>query len=731
MHGSIIIGLLQNTAILLAFAMLYEHFWVKNEDSMSIAAKVITGLILSGIGVVLMFTPWTFIPGIVFDTRSVMISISGLFFGPIPTFIIILITGLMRLYLGGDGQWMGIAVIIFSGIIGLLWRQFRPQWKLKYPYIELLALGLTVHVAMLGCTLFLPADRILSTVKTIALPLLFIYSPATMLLGLIMLNQSKIWKNRNAELKLKESERRFAQLLESGNIVSLVLNKDGTINFCNNYLLQISGYTLEEVLGKDWFTLFISATDKPELLEIFNSGMQTKKIIKNHDNQILAKNGEQLYVSWYNIILQSDENEVNGLASIGVNITDRKIYEIKLEEKNAKIEAQNEEYKKVNVDLQKAKEKAEESDRLKSAFLANMSHEIRTPMNGILGFADLLKNPDISGKKQQEFIRVIEQSGQRMLTIINDIISISKIESGVVEVSQEESNINDQIHYIYSFFKPEVDKKGLKFSVRNNLKSEVTKILTDRDKLYIILSNLVKNAIKFTSKGSIEIGYERKDQNLEFFVKDTGVGILPENQELIFERFRQGSESLSRDYEGAGLGLSITKAFVELLGGKIWLESTFGSGSTFYFTIPYNTSKIQMTDMNNMVLKTNTDSQLSDLNLLIAEDDEMAQALIEMMLGDYCASVLVADNGREAVELSKNNPNIDLVMMDIKMPELNGYEATRQIRQFNKEVIIIAQTAYAGSGDREKAMAAGCNEYITKPIIRNELLSLVRKYFGK
>jgi signal transduction histidine kinase len=239
--------------------------------------------------------------------------------------------------------------------------------------------------------------------------------------------------------------------------------------------------------------------------------------------------------------------------------------------------------------------KAEESDRLKSAFLANMSHEIRTPMNGILGFAELLSQPGLTGETQQNYIRIIEKSGTRMLNIINDIVNISKIEAGLMKVNWQESNINEQIEYIYTFFKPEVEGKGMQISFRNSLPSKESVISTDREKLYAILKNLVKNAIKYSKIGSIEFGYSlrRAHDNLsislelEFFVKDTGIGIPKDRQDAIFERFIQADITDKNAYQGAGLGLSISKAYVEMLGGKIWVESEPEVGSCFYFTLPY------------------------------------------------------------------------------------------------------------------------------------------------
>ena len=725
MNNSIIVGLLQNTAILLASAMIYEYIWVQNEDTKKLQPKIISGLILGGVCIILMFTPWTLVPGIVFDTRSVLLSITGLFFGPIPTILAMLISGIARWFMGGDGLWMGLAVIVSSGTIGLLWRKFRPFWKEKNYIWELLSMGFLVHVTMSLCTFLLPNENIFPILKIIALPLLLIYTPATMLLGIVLRKQYKNWQNRMAQLRLVESERRFNQILKSGNIVSLILNKDATILFCNEYFLEITGYSYDEVAGRNWFNTFIPAEKREELFKLFSQGMLSKDTILTHENQILTKQKERLYISWYNITLLSNHNKVTGLASIGVNITDSKKYEQMLEQKNKAIELQNDEYKQINKALQKAKEHAEESDRLKTAFLANMSHEIRTPMNGILGFADLLKKPILTEHERFEYISVIEESGKRMLKMINDIISIAKIETGIVDVNLTDTIINEQINYLQTFFTPAAEKKNVTLKTYKSLPDSESIINTDSEKIYAVLINLVNNALKFTDKGKVEFGYKIKGEFIEFFVSDTGKGIKAENQELIFERFRQDNESLSRKYEGTGLGLAISKAYIEMLGGKIWVESEAGKGATFYFTIPFTRSKFE----NITSSKTSaviTDGAAQNLNILIVEDDDNSTKLLLAYVKNYCKNILVAKNGEEALQTCKNNPDIDLIFMDIELPVMDGYEATRKIREFNKNVIIIAETAYALPGDKEKALVAGCNAYYAKPLSKNDLVAVIK-----
>ena len=380
--------------------------------------------------------------------------------------------------------------------------------------------------------------------------------------------------------------------------------------------------------------------------------------------------------------------------------------------------------------LLEAKERAEESDRLKSAFLANMSHEIRTPMNGILGFSELLKTPGLTGDEQQKYIRIIEKSGARMLNIINDIVDISKIEAGLIKPKMSESNINEQVEFIYTFFKPEVEAKGMKLSFNNPLPTKEVTIITDREKLYAILTNLVKNAFKYTEEGEIEVGYSKKGGTLEFYVKDTGIGIPEDRQAAIFERFVQADIEDTKARQGAGLGLAITKSYVEMLGGKIWVESEEGSGSTFYFTLPCNAESVIETITQQLVSSGKTDTTRK-LKILIAEDDEVSGMLIDITVKKFGKEILKVRTGVEAVEACRDSPDIDLILMDIRMPEMGGYEAAKQIRKFNKVVVIIAQTAYGLSGDREKSIEAGCNDYISKPINKDELLSLIQKYFGK
>jgi signal transduction histidine kinase/ActR/RegA family two-component response regulator len=398
---------------------------------------------------------------------------------------------------------------------------------------------------------------------------------------------------------------------------------------------------------------------------------------------------------------------------------------------NKELAHQNEEKEKRAIELVNAKEKAEKSDLLKSAFLANMSHEIRTPMNGILGFSNLLKTPNLSGEEQREFIEIIEQSGKRMLNMINDIMSSSKIEAGLMEVYLQETNINEQIEYIYTFFKPEAEAKGIALSFKNSLPEKEATVTTDREKLYAILTNLVRNAIKYSKEGSIEIGYTKKGKRLEFYIKDTGIGIDKYRQTAIFERFIQADIADKKAMQGPSLGLSISKAYVEVLGGNIWLKSEKGIGSTFYFTLPYNVKTKVEKESTIDTKAEELETPLKKLKILIVDDDQTSRRLLAAILEQISNEALYAQNGLQAVTIFRKNPDIDLILMDMNMPIMDGYEATRQIRQINSKTLIIAQTAFALEGDEEKALKVGCNRYITKPINKAELLAVIQEHFDR
>ena len=517
---------------------------------------------------------------------------------------------------------------------------------------------------------------------------------------------------KKAKEKAEESEKLFKSLIKNAPNGIVIIDEQGKYKFVSPNAERLFGYNKDEAIGHSG-SENTHPDDLPMVLKALDTIYADPGKKPKLEYRFKRKNGEFRWIETTFTNLLSDR-AIKGIVLNFSDISERK---------------------QIFEELLITKEKAEESDRLKSAFLANMSHEIRTPMNGILGFSELLKKPNLTGEEQQKYISIIEKSGKRMLNIINNIIDISKIEAGLMKLDMNESNINEMIEYVYTFFKPEAVAKKIKLAYKTPLPLKKATIKTDHEKVYAILTNLLKNAIKYTEKGEIELGYnivETKGRAffLRFYIKDAGIGIKKDRQDAIFERFIQADIQDKMARQGAGLGLAISQAYVDMLGGKIWVESEEGKGSTFYFTLPYQAEPAPETicQQGDPLEQCNA---IRKLKILMVEDDEVSEMLLDETVNIFSKEILKARTGIEAVKACRNNPDIDLILMDIQMPEMGGFEATKQIREFNKEVVIIAQTAYGLTGDREKSIESGCNDYIAKPIQKTELLALIHKYFGK
>jgi PAS domain S-box-containing protein len=381
--------------------------------------------------------------------------------------------------------------------------------------------------------------------------------------------------------------------------------------------------------------------------------------------------------------------------------------------------------KEKEEELIRAMEKAEESERLKTAFLHNISHEIRTPLNAIVGFSSLLSEPDIDSITRNSYIEMIINGSDHLLAIITDIVEISNIEANIIKTNKKGVNLNSIIRSIHKQYLPKTIEKKIDFITEPDLADDESTILADNKQLIQIISSLLNNAIKYTCEGSISLGYKIKGKFLEFFVSDTGLGIPEMYQHKIFNRFFQIENPDTKLNEGTGLGLTISKAYVELMGGIIWVESTPGAGSTFYFTIPYDKSA-------SAVFSTSTPLHESNIafaekkRILVAEDVESNFKLISYYLHGANADVIRAHNGKEAVEKCLSDQTLDLILMDIKMPIMDGYTAVKLIREFNPGIPIIAQTAYAD--DNVHSIECGCSEYIIKPFDKTGLINIIRKF---
>jgi len=512
------------------------------------------------------------------------------------------------------------------------------------------------------------------------------------------------------------------------------IDKSAKIIFANDSACKNLGYTKDELLKMSVFDVdpnFPKENWENHWNEIIKLGKVTIETIHK------TRYGKEIPVEVNTNMIEYGDKIYN--CAVARDITERKqvneelikakevaeASERDLLQKNEEYETVNEELIQSNQELFLAKEKAEESESLKSAFLQNMSHEIRTPMNSIIGFSGLLNKPDLSEDKRNSFVTIIQNSSNQLLSIVTDVLTISSLETKQEKLIINKVCINNIIVELLTIFEQQAKNQNILLYAKQQLKEAESEIFTDKTKITQVLTNLLSNALKFTHEGSIEFGYElvgkHPDLSLQFYVKDTGIGINPEMHEKIFERFRQADLSISKVYGGTGLGLAISKLLIELLEGEIWVESEPDKGSSFYFTIPY-----RPVNATKMLLNRKTPKENNRI-ILVAEDEEYNFLLIEELLIEMDFKIAHTKDGLATIEFCKSNKDIALILMDIKMPLLDGYNAAKIIRQIHPDLPIIAQSAYALEKEIEKYSGV-FDDYIIKPIIEQELKDKVLKY---
>lgn len=517
------------------------------------------------------------------------------------------------------------------------------------------------------------------------------------------IKECKEYKSRiEAENSLKESEARLRDILMSS--YDWVWEIDSNWKYCysSSTIGNILGYSNDEVIGKSPFD-FMLENEKGKVESAFSKIAGSKGILKDLENWNLHKDGHRVCLQTSGVPVLDENGNLTGYRGVDKDITKRK----KLEE-----------------DLIEAKARAEASDKLKTAFLNNISHEVRTPLNGILGFSEFVLQTGITQEEKESYLEILNESSDRLVNTITNYMDISLIVSGNMSVKSKPVDLTLLLEKVYQRFLPKCTAKNLEF-VKQIPDGIVPQVVCDEVFLEKSLFHLLDNAIKFTLKGSITLGINFKSREAELFVKDTGSGIDPEAQSTVFQIFTQADVANTRGYEGSGLGLSIAKGLVELMGGRIRLESEMGIGSSFYITFPNNGNQ-----SSELISRDKTEVKLSKSDspvILIAEDDESNATLLGVIFDKASIKFLIANNGKEAVDLCMSHPEISLVLMDIKMPVMDGLIATRKIKEFRKNLPIIGVTAFAMTGDKERAIEAGCDEYLTKPLKSDLLLATIKK----
>jgi PAS domain S-box-containing protein len=513
----------------------------------------------------------------------------------------------------------------------------------------------------------------------------------------------RVWSFRDVterysiEKSLKLSEEKYRTIFENVQDLFFETSIDGTIIEISPSIEILSKglYRREELIGKSMYDFYSDPYERSLLL----TQIKKNESVSDFEITLINRDGSRIPCSisckiWLNA--QGDPEKLIGSMR---DITDRK---------------------KASEALKLGKEKAEASDKLKTTFLNNISHEVRTPLNGILGFAEIMSQPDLSEEERTDSLSMLHTSSERLLNTMTNYMDISLIASGNMSVYKKEFVPGRLLRKIFDSCKAICLKKNLELILKIPKQSETLSINSDSEIFQKIISHLINNAIKFTEKGSIILGFIRKESELEFFVKDTGVGIGKESLEIVFDNFAKEDRGPIKLTEGSGLGLSIAKGMIDILGGNIKVESEIGVGSCFSFTIPYmKKNEKAPTTQSGMEHK----KIIKGGSILVAEDDETNYFYLKAILTrETDLKILHASNGREAIELVKTNPGIVIILMDMKMPDIDGFEATRQIKLINKDIPVIGITAYAMSGDEERVLGAGCDGYLSKPINRTSLL---------
>ena len=527
---------------------------------------------------------------------------------------------------------------------------------------------------------------------------------------------------------LHKSEEHHRSLIEATSEGYFEIDEEGTIVVANNAMCDMLGYLLNEFITEP-YSKFISPNSQVILAEqILNT---KEKHPGSFEIELQHKDGNKVYTLCNITVRSAEGGKNNGAFFFVTDISNLKKVELEKEGFQKELEKKNLELEELNQSLITALNKAEESDELKTLFIKNISHEVRTPLNGIIGFIEMITQGDLSIEEQKEYTNYIISSSNQLTTIISDILEFSKLEAGQIKIDNKEFCLNNLLDELHSHFRTLLiskNKAHIDFKIDKPLPDDQSSVIADKSKIRQVLSNFLSNAIKFTLEGEITLGYKiLGDKSINFFVADTGVGIPDSDNEIIFDKFRQGATTDSAIYGGNGLGLTISQSLSDLLGAKIWFESIIGSGTQFYITVP------TIKSANEKIINYNSSKERiiynwEDKKVLIVDDVLEVYKLISVYLRSTKAKHLYAINGNQAVELCQQNPDIDIVLLDIQLPDIDGYRIVKALKEINNNIPIIAQTAFALSDDKEKALAAGFDDYITKPIYKKPLLELMDKY---
>jgi PAS domain S-box-containing protein len=754
--------LANNLAAILAVSLLYGALIGRKEWS-PFVKRILNGLFFSIASLMVMVNAYEFSTGVIFDSRSVMLSVAGLFCGPLTASVAAVFTALYRIRQGGEGLLAGLLVIFTSSAIGCVFYYLRKSRPYLTNPLYLYLFGLIVHLAVLPLMFVLPYDIAAEAISVIALPFILLFPFGTVLLGMMLTDQQKranvskdiaqynsrlldankklrkeISDRQRTELELHESEEHFKRAVTESPMPIMIHASDGEIVHISKAWAELSGYNFDEISSVNEWIEKAHGEKADSIKELVKSFYKDHSAEKRDEYEIKTANGDVLIWDICSVTIGKLSDSRVIVMTMASDITERKEVEQELREARDKAEDINRYLEIQTMFANDMAAKAEAANIAKSQFLANMSHEIRTPMNAIIGFGSFLLTEELT-ETQKKDVDIIVESSNILLSLIDDILDFSKIEAGQIDVELVECSTDKLLYSLESLMRHRTTEKKLEFKV---LKSPNVPpvIYTDPTRLNQCLINILSNAIKFTSNGHVYLPVSaemnRGENFVCFNVEDTGIGIPKDKQKIIFEPFRQVDGSTTRKYGGTGLGLTITKDLVELLGGTLALESVEGEGSVFSLSIPvgdYLCEKLpSMDNPINDIAQNDTEIEMQSFegNVLVAEDARTNQVFIKRLLEKFGFKVTIVEDGSEAVRNAMRK-DYRVIFMDMQMPKMNGYEAAGLLRKQNIRTPIIALTANAMKGDEEKCLQAGCDGYLAKPVSLSDVNGILVKILGK
>lgn len=550
------ISLLNNITLLVSLSVIHS-FLTRYYATATRRYQILSGILFGIVAVIGMINSVKLSPGIVFDGRSIILATAGIFGGPLTAGISVVISAAYRLSMGGEGTIMGVAVIMESALLGTLLFYLRKRSPRASGWLPLLVTGVVVHLIMLLLTVTLPGGFRNETLPQIFFPVLIIYPIATLLVGLLFRGDET---HREVVRKLSESEAKYRLLIHNQSDMVVKIDNEGRFQYVSPTYCDMFGKTEDELVGRNFIPL-VHEDDRDStvrMMEELGHPPHTVYI----EQRAMTRHGWR-WLAWSDTAILDEKGDIKEIIGVGRDISEKKIFD---------------------QELIAAKTRAEESDKLKTAFLNNLSHEIRTPLNAIMGFTELIISYETTTEERRRFSEIVSRSGNQLLSLIDDILDMASIEAGEVKVSFSQTNINKVLEHVYNQVSMNSEAPGTTIEFVG-LPDDKALVITDELRLIQILNNLAGNAVKFSRGGKVILRCTESGDDLLFEVEDNGIGIPPEMQDKIFERFVQVDNTITREFGGTGLGLSITKSLVGLLGGRIWMESELGIGSRFYFTI--------------------------------------------------------------------------------------------------------------------------------------------------